>query len=74
MARNTPAPIAPPILETLWPLFEANSAVWSQYLAMQSAWLAPWVEWQAAWLQACGLPTESLPAWPGMAIGGEPLP
>ncbi|HSV68886.1 MAG TPA: hypothetical protein VLI72_02140 [Methylibium sp.] len=74
MSRNAPAPIAPPSFEATWPLFEANSAVWSQYLAMQSAWLAPWAEWQAAWLQACGLPTDSLPSWPCMPVGGEPLP
>lgn len=52
-----------------WSPFEAHANMLSQYLAIQSAWFAPWTAWQAAWC-----PWFSLPGWGAWPVGGEPLP
>lgn len=68
------SPLSESFLSFAWLPFMVHSAMWSQYVAVQTALMAPCAEWQTAWLRACGLPVDCWTPWPGAPVGGEPLP
>lgn len=76
MARPTPTapPVALPPFDPAWSPFALHSELLTQYLAVQSAWLVPWIEMQAGWLRLLGMPAEAGWPWIGVPVGGDPLP